>query len=391
MYTFRRHSGMTDIERERWNRLTLPLTSPFMEWEWLALLEASGSIAPEHGWTPRHLTMWDGQRMVAAAALYRKSHSWGEFVFDFVWADVADQLGIPYYPKLVGVIPATPYAGYRILTDPEYGEDELIRSMLARIDEEVENDGLHSSNLLFLEPAMRPYVREFGYIEWLHQSYEWRNPGYADFEEYLADFTKNQRRNIRRERRKMEEQEIAIRCYEGNEIPAAYFALMYRYYRITNDKFGPYAARFLNRRFFLELPEYVSSRLLFICAFLPGERLPVGMSMLVKKGDILVGRYWGAERFVDGLHFNLCYYAPIEWAIEHGYRSFDPGMGSPHKVRRGFQASSNHSAHKPADPRLHYVMRANMGTVNEWEQANIDELNAALPFKRQKRDHLHRD
>jgi hypothetical protein len=103
--------------------------------------------------------------------------------------------------------------------------------------------------------------------------------------------------------------------------------------------------------------------------------------MLVFKGDTLVGRYWGAERFVDGLHFNLCYYAPIEWAIGRGIRSFDPGMGSPHKVRRGFRAVPNFSAHRPADPRLHYVMEQNMGTINSWEQANIEELNAALPFK----------
>ncbi len=381
MYTVLRHADIADIEAEHWNRLALPLETPFLEWEWLRLMEASGSIAPEYGWTPRHLTVWDGARLVAAAPLYAKSHSWGEFVFDFIWADVANQLRLAYYPKLVGVVPATPAVGYRFLTDPAYDQEKLISTLLERIDEELHSGGFHSSNLLFLDPVMRPYLRRADYIEWLHQSYEWRNPGYADFEEYLADFTKNQRRNIRRERRKMEEQNVDIRFYEGAQIPSTYFALMYRYYRFTNDKFGPYAARFLNRRFFLELPQYVPSRLLFICAFLPGETLPVGISMLVYKGNTLVGRYWGTERFVDGLHFNLCYYAPIEWAIRRGLRSFDPGMGSPHKIRRGFQAVSNYSAHRPADPRLHYVMKANMQTLNDWERANIEELNAGLPFK----------
>jgi hypothetical protein len=375
------YSRLREIPRSEWNRLANPLATPFMEWEWLALLEDSGSISPAFGWTPRHLTLWDGSRLIAAAPLYEKSHSWGEFVFDFIWADVARQLSLSYYPKLVGVIPATPAVGYRILTDPAYEREELIERMLDAVDRLVREEGLHSSNLLFLDPEMRPQLRRRGYVEWQHQSFTWYNPGYRDFEAYLADFNKNQRRNIRRERRKMEEQGVTIRYYEGSEIPASYFALMYRYYRLTNDKFGPYAARFLNRRFFLELPRYLAGRLLFICAFQAGEELPVGISMLVFKGDTLVGRYWGAERFVDGLHFNLCYYAPIEWAIGRGIRSFDPGMGSPHKVRRGFRAVPNFSAHRPADPRLHYVMEQNMGTINSWEQANIEELNAALPFK----------
>jgi hypothetical protein len=381
MYTFLRHGSMAEIEKECWDRLAIPLSTPFMEWDWLELMESSGSIAPEHGWTPRHLTMWDGARMIAAAPLYEKSHSWGEFVFDFVWADVARQLGLPYYPKLVGVVPATPAVGYRFLTDPEYDRQELFHQLARRIDEEVRSAGLNSVNLLFLDPVMRPLLREHGYIEWQHQSYQWINPGYLDFEAYLADFTKNQRRNIRRERRKMEQQGVKIRFFEGHEIPDTFFPLMYRYYRYTNEKFGPYAARFLNREFFRRLPHSFRSRLLFIAAFEEDEQLPTALSMLVYKGDTLVGRYWGTARFIDGLHFNLCYYAPIEWAIRHGIRCFDPGMGSPHKIRRGFRAVSNFSAHRPADPRLHYVMKANMETVNEWEQANIDELNAALPFK----------
>jgi hypothetical protein len=178
----------------------------------------------------------------------------------------------------------------------------------------------------------------------------------------------------------MDDQGVTFRALTGDEIPDEYLDLMYDYYENTNAQFGPFAAKFLNRAFFTGLAEDYKHRLLLVCAFIPEEEYPVAMSFLVYKHDQMVGRYWGADRFIDNLHFNACYYFPIQWAIEHGIRVFDPGMGSSHKVRRGFHSTGNYSMHYFYHSTMHTVMKENIGKINSYEQHNIDYLNEHLPF-----------
>jgi hypothetical protein len=383
-YTLKWSSDIGDIDREAWNALATPLGTPFLEWDWLHQLEVSGSITPRHGWLPMHLTVWEGGELIAAAPLYIKGHSSGEFVYDYIWVDVAQQLGIKYYPKLVGMIPATPSVGYRFMFAPNQNEDEVTDLMLEEIDTLCKKNDIGGLAFNFVDPAWGQRMTRFSFNRWKHQSFLWENEGFATFDDYLSVFNKNQRRNIRRERSSMQDQGLTIKAYFGDEIPDRYLSVMYHYYDKTNDQFGMWAARFLNRRFFEGMKAF-RHRLLLVSAFTEesagdAHADPVAMSFLVVKDDFMVGRYWGTEQYFDNLHFNVCYYAPIEWAITHGIKYFDPGAGSTHKIRRGFQAVSNFSLHRFYDQRLHYIMAGNIEKVNSMEQDNIDELNDALPF-----------
>ena len=177
----------------------------------------------------------------------------------------------------------------------------------------------------------------------------------------------------------MESQGLRLEALRGEAIPDSYFPLMYDYYEGTNAQFGPWAAKYLTKDFFLEIAEAYRHRLLFIAAN-AGNGEPVAMSLLLVKGDCLLGRYWGGRGDYDSLHFNACYYKPIEWAISHGIRRFDPGAGSSHKIRRGFHAIANHSYHRFIDERLNKIMEMHIEEINEMEESRIDSLNERLPF-----------
>ncbi len=372
---------ISEIDESAWDSLAEPLPTPILDWEWLRQMEVSGSIAPANGWTPCHLTVWSGGDLVAAAPLYIKSHSAGEFVYDYAWADVARQLGLRYYPKLVGMSPATPSVGYRFLIAPGTDEEEMTGLMLAEIERLCEHRRLSGCGFNFVDPAWKSRVEAGGYVAWRHQCYEWHNRGFGAFDDYLALFNKNQRRNIKRERRSVDERGVTFKALRGEEIPKSYFPTMYQFYDRTNAQFGPWAARFLTRDFFLGLCERFRDRLVFMAAY--EERhpdRPIGMSFMLTKGERLIGRYWGCTAEIDNLYFNTCYYRPIEWAIANGITSFDPGAGSPLKIRRGFEAIENFSLHRFADSRLQKVMARYIDEINSMEQQQIDAMNDALPF-----------
>lgn len=380
-YRLRWHPSIAEVDRHAWDALALPLKTPLLEWDWLHLLEASGSIKAEHGWQPCHLTVWKGETLAAAAPLYLKGHSAGEFVFDHAWAEAAHQLGIRYYPKLVGMSPVTPAVGYRFLTHPEFDERKMTERITGEINRFCRDNGLSGASFLFVDPEWMPMAAGQGWTAWRHGSFLWENKNFESFDDYLSVFNANQRKNIRKEVRSMDRQKIRLETLAGDMIPDEFFQRMYRFYERTNDQYGIWGCKYLSRNFFLKLAGDYRHRLLFVAAY---EKKtggpPVGLSMLLTKNDHLYGRYWGCERRIDHLHFNACYYAPIAWAIENGIRFFDPGAGSAHKARRGFSAVANHSLHRFYDPRLARLMEIHIGRINEAEQEQIDELNRALPF-----------
>jgi predicted N-acyltransferase len=384
--TIRWVEQMSHVDPVAWDRLALPLETPFLEWEWLHQLEVSGSIVPENGWLPHHLTVWRDDRLVAAAPLYIKANSAGEFVFDHPWARVASRIGIQYYPKLVGMSPVTPVIGYRFLMASGVDEKRLTRAMAKEIDRFCAANRIAGCSFLFVDPAWGRCLAGLGYTGWLHQSYAWENPGFESFDDYLAVFNANQRRNIRRERRAMAKAGISLSALAADQIPADFIPLMYRFYESTNDRYGPWGCKYLTPEFFDGIYRHYRHRLVLLAAS-EAERLrePVAMAMLLFKEDRLYGRYWGCRRPLDALHFNTCYYSPIEWAIQKGIRRFDPGAGSTHKLRRGFKAVGNYSLHRFYDPRLAQIMAIHMDDINAAEQEQIDSLNASLPFSTENR------
>lgn len=359
----------------------MPLATPILEWRWIFELEASGSIAPQTGWYPRHLTVWSGDRLVAAAPLYLKTHSQGEFVFDQWWARWAREAGIAYYPKLVGMSPATPAPGYRFLVDPTVDGHAMHEIMFAAIDGYCQELGLSGSHFLFVDPQWQPDAENMGWIAWHHQSFLWQNLGFRTFDDYLVRFKSSQRRNIRRERRQMARQDIRIRAITGEGINGRWADLMHRYYLNTNAQYGLWAARYVNGEFFKGLFQHYRHRLVLFAADLSSTNdEPVALSLLVHKQGRLLGRYWGCDRVIKDLHFNMCFYAPIQWAIENNITAFDPGAGSQHKLYRGFEAVANTSLHRFYHPILKSLFQRFIHTINDAEYANIRELNKLVPF-----------
>ncbi|MFC1516079.1 GNAT family N-acetyltransferase [Thermodesulfobacteriota bacterium] len=380
-YTTAWIENFSQVDKDAWDALAVPLKTPFLEWEWLRLMETSGSITAETGWQPNHLTVWSGQRLVAAAPLYIKTHSEGEFVFDYAWADLANRLGISFYPKLVGMTPVTPVTGYRFLIASKADERYLTELMVREIDRFCIHNRISGCSFLFVDPEWCREVAPHGFRHWVQPGYAWKNQNFTTFEDYLVRFNSNQRRNIKRERKAIDNLGIRMRTYTGDEIHPDFFPLMYRFYVKTNTQFGPWSCKYLTPAFFDELyHKYRHRILLTVASQKHNERLPVGMSLLINKGDRLFGRYWGGFDSIRFLHFNACYYSPIEWAIVHRVSRFDPGIGGYHKIRRGFEAVPNFSLRKFYDPHLRQILQLQIDEINRLEQEQIDALNTQLPF-----------
>lgn len=384
---------ISDVPQSEWDALAMPLKTPFLEWEWLNNLETSGSVTAKTGWLPYHLTVWREspkdrprqRQLIAAAPLYVKSHSYGEFVFDHQWAELAARIGVEYYPKLMGMTPFTPAEGYRFLMAPGEDEDLLTRLMIDTIDHFCDRNGISGCNFLYVDPEWRQVMERNGFSSWLHHSYIWQNQGYQTFDDYLGAFNANQRRNIKRERKAVEKAGLRIQSLTGDEIPQALFARMYSFYENTCDKFGWWGSKYLTKRFFEQLHHNYRDRVLFVAAYDEhDDRLPAGMSFCIFKGDRLYGRYWGSVQDIECLHFDACYYTPIEWAIAHDIQIFDPGAGGRHKKRRGFPATPNYSLHRFYHPRLSQILQSYICQINEREQQEIELVNEDLPFSKGK-------
>ena len=289
------------------------------------------------------------------------------------------------------MIPATPAPAWRVLVSAdsrgEPGEEGRISAALldaaARAAREA---GLAGAHILWPEPETAVLLRgsDSAWVEWEHQAFLWTDEGYGDFDGYLDSFSKNMRRNVRRERQAVASAGVTTR-FIGSEEAAArpgLLAAMADLYESHNDKFGPWAAKFLERDFFLRLPEFMREGWALSAAFEAGSDEPIALAFLLEGKDRLYGRFWGARREVPGLHFELCYYLPIEYALAKGIGSFDPGMGSPHKARRGFRSVMAPSFHKPFDRRLAAFMGRVLPDINAEERAQAAALDEELPFKR---------
>lgn len=375
---------ISDVPKSAWDALAIPLKTPFLEWDWLHNLEVSHSATAHAGWLPNHLILWRNGTLIAAAPLYLKGHSQGEFVFDHQWAELASRLGIEYYPKLLGMTPFTPAEGYRFLISPAEDEEEITALMLYEIDSFCVKHRISSCHFLYVDPQWRPILEKQGLTTWLHHSYIWKNADFQTFDDYLTGFNANQRRNIKRERKAVEQAGLKLQAMTGDEIPPSMFPLMYDFYADTCDKFGWWGSKYLTKQFFEQLYHNYRHRVVFFAAYHQedqDQRQPLGMSFCLFKENQLYGRYWGSFQDIDCLHFDACYYTPIAWAIAHNIQTFDPGAGGKHKKRRGFPATPNHSLHRFYNNRLEKIILPWIREVNHIEQQEIDAINAELPFK----------
>jgi uncharacterized protein len=272
--------------------------------------------------------------------------------------------------------------GYRFLIAPGEDEVHLTEILVQAIDTFCLQYKISGCSFLYVDPDWQAAMERQGFSPWLHHSYIWGNQNFQTFEDYLGAFNSNQRRNIKRERKAIADMGLMLQPATGDEIPQSWFGLMYDFYADTCDKFGWWGSKYLTRSFFELLDTSYRDRVVLFAALPEGNvSSPIGMSFCLTKGENLYGRYWGSFQVLDCLHFNACYYSPIEWAIARGIQMFDPGAGGRHKQRRGFPATPNVSLHRFYHPRLTQIWQANIEDINRLEAQEIDVLNRELPFK----------
>ena len=379
--TARWHRSVAEISPQQWIEMIGKDSLPFYQWEWLNALESSGSTIPDQGWQPLHLALWRDETPVAVAPLFVKGHSYGEFVFDQAFARLAADLGLRYYPKLLGMSPVSPVTGYRFHMLPGEDEVQLTTVLLQTIDRFCENNGILSCNFLYVDPSWRPLAEAAGCAVWLNQQSLWSRGNDQSFDDYLQGFNANQRRNIKRERKAVANAGVMVTPLTGDQLDGELLEIMYQFYEQHCSQWGPWGSKYLEQGFFASLADQYRENIVLFSAHRGDPRDPVAMSLCVRDATRLWGRYWGTHEQIDCLHFEVCYYAPIQWALQQGIKSFDPGAGGSHKRRRGFVAQPHASLHRWYEPQMDALIRAWLPKVNGLMLEEIDAINAELPFK----------
>jgi len=351
--TARLLSSIAQVEAASWNAL-VGNGQPFLRHEFLLAMEDSGCTVPRTGWTVRHLVIDDARgRPVGALPLYRKSHSRGEFVFDFSWANAYAQHGIPYYPKLLSAVPFTPVRGPRLLVSPDADVATTTQLLIRAAIDYVRSERLSSWHVLFPTEDVAQGLAAAELILRRDCQFHWFNQGYDSFDAFLATFTAEKRKKAKRERRRVFEAGIEFDTLHGGDMNAALWDAVYPFYADTFYRHGhdPY----LNLDFFKRVAASMPERIMLKVARMGTERIAVAIFFV--GDDALFGRYWGAGGNYHSLHFEACYYQGIEYCIEKKLQRFEPGTQGEHKVPRGFVPTLMSSAHFVADPRFAAAIR----------------------------------
>ncbi len=340
------HPRLDDIPAAHWNAL-LPDDNPFLDHAFLSGLEQQGCIDRHAGWQPHHLGLYEGSQLIAAAPLYLKSNSHGEFVFDWTWADAYAQHGLNYYPKLLCGVPYSPVTGPRLLAAADAPARQT--QLIAAIQSECSRLGLSSAHLNF---AADQDLDAFAHTEWLARSdwqFHWHaDPAWRDFDDFLDALTHKKRKNIRHERRQVADAGIECEIRHGHELDAAHWQALHDFYLATFEDKGNYAA--LTLGFFRHLGRHLPERVVAVLCR-RGPQLVAGALML-RSSTTLYGRYWGARESIPALHFEACYYRGIDYCLSKGLTTFEPGAGGLHKLARGFLPTPTRSFHWISDSRF---------------------------------------
>ncbi len=362
--------SLAGVDPQEWNALAGE--QPFVRHEFLSALVETGCAVAQHGWLPRFLILRRAGALAGAMPLFAKSHSYGEYVFDWAWADAHQRHGVEYYPKLVCAVPFTPVRGTRLLAGSAADQEALARAALALAKE---TSSLH---VLFAPESEAALLASLGMMLRRTVQFHWRNEGYADFDAFLARLSHQRRKNIRQERRKVRAAGVSFRWLEGAAIERRHWEFFNRCYRRTyaEHRSSPY----LNLEFFLRLGALLPQHMVLVLAE-RAER-PIACSLLIRDRSALYGRYWGALEHVPLLHFECCYYQAIEYAIGHGLKLFEGGAQGEHKIFRGLLPVETLSAHWLADPRFARAVENFLEREGAGIARYVDELCEHSPFKK---------
>ncbi len=391
-YVIRVHNSPDEVDAADWNELLglQAQATPFMRHEYLSALHASGAAVPATGWTPHFITLECDGVLLAACPLYVKTHSYGEYVFDRAWANAYAQHGLAYYPKALVAVPFTPVPGARLLARSSANRGALISALLKW----CETQQLSSLHLLFASADDLQACSTAGMLLRHTVQFHWKNtePAYVDFEDFLTSLSQDKRKKIRQERRKVADAGVGFRCAQGADITAQDWDFFYRCYERTYLEHGN--APYLSRDFFLRMASTMPEHWLLFIAERQGR--PIAASLVAIQAEampstdsgaspapagVAYGRYWGALERVDCLHFEACYYQPLQWCIAHGFQRFEGGAQGEHKMARALLPVKASSAHWLAHPAFADAVERFLESESEGVQQYLDELVQRSPFR----------
>ena len=371
------HTSIKRVGEAAWRALEPP-DFPFFDYEFLLALERSRSVGRRSGWSPVYLTCEDGGRILGAMPLYLKTDSYGEYVFDWAWADAYQRHRLRYYPKLLDAVPFTPVPGARLLARSQADRQLLLQAMQHFAGEAK----LSSAHLLFLDEADQAAARASGWMMRSTVQFHWTNrepSAYADFADFLASLQRDKRKKIQQERRRVQEAGVTFEARVGTEITAADWDFFYRCYSLTYR--AHHSTPYLTRDFFERMRQTMAANWLMFIASRGGH--PVGTSLIAidPKHKTAFGRYWGATEPISCLHFEACYYQPLAWCIANGYARFEGGAQGEHKMARGLLPVQTWSAHWLAHPQFAQAVGDFLAREGTGVENYLDELNERRPFK----------
>lgn len=371
-YTLHTSDALTDIEPHAWNDLAGH--NPLLSHAFLTALETSGSVGDGTGWNPHHLLVYDGNHLVGAMPLYIKQHSYGEYVFDWAWADAYARHGIAYYPKLLSAIPFTPITSPRLLT----AQPEVEALMINALTKMMISQQLSSVHVLFPDGES---AKAFDHAGWLRRSgvqFRWENERFTDFDAFLATLSHDKRKKIRQERKKINAAGITCRHIKGVDVTNAEWDFFYACY--NNTYVEHHATPYLTPAFFKQIGYAMPDNILLVIAYF--DHQPIAAALNIYDNTTLYGRYWGALHYWPNLHFELCYYQAQEFCIAENIRYFEGGAQGEHKLARGFKPRPTCSYHRIVHPEFAMAIKDYVNRESRGIGAYTDELEERVPFKK---------
>ncbi|MBA4382569.1 MAG: GNAT family N-acetyltransferase [Sideroxydans sp.] len=362
---------IAQIPAAQWDALTG--SDPMLSHAFFLALQESGCTTPQFGWKAQFLTLWQDAKLVSAMPLYLKMNSFGEHVFDFAWANAYQQHGLRYYPKLLCAVPFTPVTGSRFLA----ASSEMRALLLSHALQYAKDIGVSSLHCLFLNENDVAEAQSQGMMLRQDVQFHWQNPGYRDFDEYLASLNRDKRKRIKQERRKVQDAGITLQCIGGEGATAEHWAFFASCYLHTAQLYN--SPHQLNADFFQRLGKALPKHTLLVIASREGR--PIASALNYKTDQALYGRSWGTFEFHSGLHFEVCYYQAIEYCIAHNIKTFEGGAGGEHKLSRGFLPVTTRSAHWLAHPQFAQAVENYLKQEADAISEYVDELNERSPFK----------
>ncbi len=368
--------SINHIESTRWNAVA-GNEYPFLRHEFLRILEDSGSVCAARGWQPQHLLIEDSGQLLAILPLYIKTHSYGEYVFDWSWAEAYQRHGLDYYPKLVSAIPYTPATGPRLALATD-DVAQVISMVMTALEEKTAEVGASGWHVLFPQHSEHVLWQGSGAMERLGCQFHWHNKGFKEFDDFLAMFSSRKRKDVKKERQRIAGSGIRMARLGGDQISREDWQCFYGFYRDTYLKKSGHEG-YLTPDFFEQLYDLMRGQLLLVLAYENDKAIAGALNFF--SADTLYGRYWGASKDVPGLHFETCYYQGIEFCIERGLQRFDAGAQGEHKIQRGFEPTLTYSCHWIQHPEFRQAIKVFLQeeatTIRQYQL----DATTLLPFR----------